>query len=152
MKTLFAAIDARYKADSSLAAATTGMYLSEAPANAKYPYIVVTLVGDTEDFDSSTFYEDVIIQFAIFDNRKSPSRITDIFELLKGVPANDTGFDFGNLIIDDYLTLAMIRNTANLLRVDNVWEYVVSYQILLEETGVGGVGHFHSNFYNLMQL
>ena len=153
MKTTFAAIYTRFLADTNLVGSVTGLYNTKAPSNAVFPYIVFSLTSNTEDFDSSNFYEDAVIQFSIFSDAKSPEEVCDIYEYLTGDRDDDTsGFDFHTLLVDNYTTLAMMRNTSNLIQVDKVWQYTVNYELLMNYTGEGAAAEFISQFYALMGM
>jgi len=135
MQTLFEAIYDRFLNDTDLHNSVTDMYNTVAPADAKFPYIVFTLVNDNQDFDSHNLIEDVLLQFSIFSKAQSVKEITDIFEYLKGNTAAGTGFDFYELLVDNYDTLVLKRETANFTKVENIWQCTVTYRCLLSYTG-----------------
>ncbi len=152
MKTLFEAIYARFQADSDLSANVTDMYFDEAPDDAVFPYIVFSLIDGEEEFDSDNFYEDAILQFNIFSDEDSPEEVTDLFEYLKGDVGEGTGFDFFSLEVENYTTLILERQSYNILRVDDVWLYNVTYRCLLNYTGESITERFYGNLYNLVSI
>lgn len=152
MKTLFEAIYNRFVADDTLYASVNGLYNTEAPQNASFPYIVFSLVSDVQDFDSSNLIEDTLIQFNIHSNASSASEICNIFEYLKGSTVDGTGFDFYELVIDNYTTLVLKRDVARLFREEKVWTYNVTYRCLLNYTGEVATERFCNNFYGLLGL
>jgi len=128
MKTLFQAIYATYEA-SDLAASLTGLYNTQAPADAVFPYSVYTLVSNVQDFTFTENFEDCLVQFSLFSDVMSDStQVCDLFELLK------TAFDFLlDLGVAGYATISIVREIANLIKEKNVWHYAVTYRILLQE-------------------
>jgi len=152
MKDLFEAIFTRFTEDADLFGSVTGMYNTEAPANAAFPYIVFSLVSDVQDFDSDSILEDTLIQFNIFSDESSSSEVCDIFEYLKGITVEGTGYDFYELAIDNYTTLILKRETAQLFQVEKIWQYNVTYQCLLNYTGEVAVEKFYGNLYALLSI
>jgi len=152
MKKLFTAIYTKFQADTALVGAVTDLYNTEAPSNAVFPYIVFSMVSNTIDLDSSQNWENYLIQFNIFDDDSSPSNICNIYELLKGDTAAGTGFDYFDLLIEDYATVVMTREVAKLMRVDNVWQYNVSYSLKTVYTGEVATEKYCIHLYNLMGI
>ena len=152
MRKLFEGIYTKYTEDTALAAAVTGLYNTEAPSNAVFPYIVFALISNTIDIDSSQNWEDYIIQFNIFDDDPSSGDISDIYELLKGDTAGGTGFDYFDLLIDDYTTVVLQRESATLLYIDKVWQYNVTYSLRTVYTGESAVEKYCLHMYNLMGI
>lgn len=152
MKKLFTAIYTKFQADTALVGAVTDLYNTEAPSNAVFPYIVFSMVSNTIDLDSSQNWENYLIQFNIFDDDSSSNNICDIYELLKGDTAAGTGFDYFNLLIEDYATVVMTREVARLMRVDNVWQYNVSYSLKTVYTGEVATEKYCIHLYNLMGI
>lgn len=154
MQTLFNAIYARFttlKAASAIGDATD-MYNTEAPSDAVFPYIVFSLVSDVQDFDSDSLFEDTLIQFNIFSDNSSTIQVCEIFKALKGVTIEGTGYDFFQLVVDDYNTLQLKRDNSNLTKVKKVWQYNVTYLCLLDYTGEVAVEKFYGNLYALMNI
>ncbi len=103
------------------------LYLSVAPQNSTFPYIVYYLVSNDYDFQFSEDYEDCLIQFNIFDDKASASNINTYFENLK------TLYDWALPVVVGYTVIKMQREFAQLVRDDDVWQYTVQYRILLEK-------------------
>jgi len=128
MNTLFTAIYTKYLASGLPAAGMTGMYNTEAPAGAQFPYGVFTLVSDVPDWTFSEDFENCLVQFSLFSSHKtSPVEICSLFELLK------TAFDFVDLAVSGYWGVSLTREMATLLRVDMVWQYTITYRVYLEK-------------------
>ncbi|KKL61387.1 hypothetical protein LCGC14_2195800 [marine sediment metagenome] len=152
MKTLFQAIYNHFIED-PLAASITGLYNTSAPDKAVFPYIVFSLVTNIPDIDSSQQWENGLLQFNIFSSKKSPKEITDIYELLKGDTITGEGFDYFDLLIDDYDTVILERDSAILTQLDNkIWQYNVTYSFMLTYTGESATEKFCSNFYSLLSI
>ncbi len=154
MQTLFTAIYARFttlKAASAIGDATE-MYNTKAPEDAVFPYIVFSLVSDVQDFDSDSLMEDTLIQFNIFSDKSAVTQVCAIFEALKGVTVEGTGYDFYELSVDNYTTLLLKRDAARLIKADDVWQYNVTYMCLLDYTGEVAVEKFYGNLYALMNI
>jgi len=152
MKTLFESIYSRFADDTDLFGSVTDMYNTEAPPNAVFPYIVFSLVSDVQDFDSDSVLEDALIQFNIFSDEPSSSEACDIFEYLKGITVEGTGYDFYELTIDNYTTLVLKRDTALLIKIEKVWQYNVTYHCLLNYTGEVAIEKFYGNLYALLSI
>jgi len=125
MKTLFQAVYSEY-AGSALASSLTDLYNTQAPSEAVFPYGVFTLVSNVHDFTFTERFENCLLQFSLFDDSSSPSNVCDYFELLKAV------FDFLDLEVSGYTTVSLVREAANLITVEDVWQYTVTYRIYLQ--------------------
>jgi len=150
MNDLFAAIITHYDAD-PLAVSLTGMYNTEAPQEAVFPYGVFSLVSNVPDWTFSENFENCLLQFNIFSDKISPVEICALYDLLKGDIGVGTGFDFLDLPITDYEAISLVRENAILLRVENIWQYTVTYRILLRETGEAAKA-LTVGMYNLLGL
>ena len=104
------------------------LYLTEAPQETTYPYATYNLIANDYDwmFDPSDF-EEFLIQFSIFDDNSSADNITTYYENLK------TLYDWSLPVITGYNVVHFIREFAELLRLDDVWHYVIQYRILVEK-------------------
>jgi len=151
MLELFEAIYNHYLAD-PLADNLKGLYHTEAPQEAEFPYAVFSLVSNTQEFTFSENFENCLIQFNIYSRESSPKEICDLYELLKGNTVAGTGFDFLDLSIDDYRAVSLLRENAILTHIEGVWQYSVTYRAVLEKTGEAA--HFISNkfMYNLLSI
>ena len=128
MKTLFQAIYARYLATALGSSALTGLYHVQAPPRAVFPYGTFDLIANTPDWTFTEEFENCLLQFSLFSNVMSDStQICDLFELLK------TAFDKFDLVISGYTTISCVREPANLTKVEDVWQYTVTYRMYLEK-------------------
>jgi len=93
-----------------------------------------------------------MLQFNIFDKSASSRTICDIFTLLKGDVAAGTGFDYFDLLIDDYTTVIMDRELSRLLFIDKIWQYNVTYSLRTVYTGESAVEKYCAHLYNLMGI
>ena len=123
--TLFTAIYSRYVA-SSLSALLSGMYHTQAPADAVFPYATLSLISPRPEWTFTENFENCLIQFSLFNNESSPSDAGDEVELLKEL------YDFFDLLITYFLTVKFVRETVHMLRIERVWQHVVTYRILIE--------------------
>jgi len=124
MTDLFKAIMIRYAAV-PLASSLTGLWNTLAPQDAVFPYGVFSLISDVPDWTFSENLENILLQFNLFSKASDPVQICALYTLLK------TAFDFLDLTIDNYETVYMVRENAILTRIEDVWQYNVTYRILL---------------------
>ena len=103
------------------------LYLTEAPQNTSFPYAIYHLVSNDYDFQFREDFEEFLIQFTIFDDNASAVNIGTYFENLK------TLYDWSSPTVTGYTVISVTREIAELLRFDDVWQYVVQYHILLEK-------------------
>ena len=103
------------------------LYLNEAPQNTTFPYIVYYVEGNDYDYQFVEDFEDFIIQFNIFDDKASASNITDYFEKLKDL------YDWSIPTVTGYTVSRFVREFAQLVRDDEVWQYTVQYRVLLQK-------------------
>ena len=127
MKVLFDAIWNKFVADGKYG--MSALYNTEADDKAVYPYATFSLVsnrtdmtGDFEDID-----EDCLIQFNLFDD---DPKCTDINAAYKALVAAFNEFD---LVVVDHSTIGLVKEVANLIRVEKVWQYNVSFGISIKE-------------------
>jgi hypothetical protein len=123
MTDLFAAIMTRYT-NVALSSLLTGLWNTQAPQDAVFPYGVFQLISDVPDWTFSENLENILLQFNLFSDTSDPVEICNLFELLK------TAFDFLDLTIANYETVSMIRENAILTR-NGYWQYNVTYRVLL---------------------
>jgi hypothetical protein len=152
MNKLFKAIYEHFEAD-PLADVLTDLYDTQAPQDAVMPYGVVSMVDNTPDIDSSQAWENYLIQFNVFSKEPSAAEIRDIFEMLKGNPTEGEGFDFLNLVIDDYDTVLFKRQGGSLTKdEDGVWQYNVLYKLMTTYTGQSSTQIFVGKLYCLLPI
>ncbi|KKM83303.1 hypothetical protein LCGC14_1310730 [marine sediment metagenome] len=122
---LFTAIYNRYLA-TTLADKITALYNTEADEEAVYPYGTFSLVSDVPDWTFDENFENCIIQFKLFSKADTCS------EIIAAVVALKAAFDFFDLVVAGYSTISLTRMTGNLVRVEKVWQYNVSYRIEIQ--------------------
>jgi len=151
MDDLFAAIITHYSTDPLEASDLTGLYNTQAPQDAVFPYAVFTLISDVPEWTFSEDFENVLVQFNIFSNTSSPVEICALYELLKGDVALGTGFDFLDLPVTDYEIVSLIRENAILTRIEGIWQYNVTYRMEIQRTDVAAKA-MTIGMYNLLSL
>ena len=102
------------------------LHNTEAPGEAVFPYGVMALVSNVPDWTFGENFEDCLIQFNLFSENSLCTEIGLTYEALK------TAFDFFDLVITGYETVSMVREVANLLKIEGVWQYNVSYRIVVQ--------------------
>ena len=129
MKTLFTGIYNLFITGTPTIYTNVGgrFYLSEAPQNTAFPYIVYYLANNDYDYQFVEDFEDFLIQFNIFDDKASASNISTYFENLK------TLFDWSVPTVTGYTVSRFVREFAQLVRDDEVWQYTVQYRVLLQK-------------------
>jgi hypothetical protein len=123
--TLFAPAGAKPALHTALAGQ---MYLTEAPQNTSYPYAVYNMIANDYDWMFTEDLEEFLIQFSIFDDKASATNVTGYFDDLK------TLYDWAVPVVTGYQSVWMIREFAELLRIDDIWHYIVQYRVLLKKT------------------
>lgn len=127
MKTLFEAIHTRYNA-TSLVDKLTELYNTEAPADAVFPYGVFSLPSDVANGGGfGEDWEDCLIQFNLFSDTTLATEVCDAFEALKAA------FDHHDLSVEGYEIISLVREPANLTRVEKIWQYNIAYSILIQK-------------------
>lgn len=129
MKTLFTGIYNLFTTGSPAIYTDVGgrFYLTEAPQDTTFPYIVYYLVSNDYDYQFEEDFEEFVIQFNIFDDKASPSNISDYYENLK------TLFDWSSPTVSNYTVITFQREFSQLARDDDVWQWTVQYRVLLEK-------------------
>lgn len=130
MKKLFEGIYTYYNANITGDIAGD-IYFEEAPQNTSFPYVVYYLISKVPEYylDEKTF-EEVIIQFSIYDDDKSASDIMTYYAELVG------DFDHASSIsVTGYTVLNFEREFENLDRdIENgIWHYSIRYRCLLQK-------------------
>ena len=132
MTELFAAIITHYSSDPLKDSLTGGLWNTEAPQDVVFPYGVFQLISDVPEWTFSENLENILIQFNIFSDKSNPVETCALFELLK------KAFDFLDLPIDNYETVSLVRENAILTRVESVWQYNVTYRIVIQKIKIKG--------------
>lgn len=125
MKTLFEAIYERFLKHQNWFK-LTALYNTEAPDDAIFPYATVSLPNTVPDWTFTEKFKDCLIQFVLFSKSKLSTEICETFRVWKQV------FDFHDLVIESATTISFVREVSNLVRVEGVWRYNISYRIVLQ--------------------
>ena len=128
MKELTKAIKTRFDA---IVTTASRLYDTVANQNATFPYVVVSYISDVEDQTFTEYFEDCLVQFAVYDEDPSSENVLDIFEELK------TAFDRHTLTVENYSTIIMYREGgANKTRYEEqgkkIWQLTCTYRVLLQ--------------------
>lgn len=125
MKVLFDAIYARFTAQGKLG--LTDLYTVEAPDDAVMPYGTVStnIVADDPGFGEEG--EDCLIMFTLFSETVSHVEVCAVFTALKAA------FDKHDLAVVGYDPISLMREPANLIRVEKVWQYAITYRLLIQK-------------------
>jgi len=126
MKTLFEAIYSHWLSEGKLG--LTQLYNTEGDDDAVFPYGVFSLPSVIPEDTFTEEGESCLIQFNLFSEETLATEICAIFELLK------TAFDKRDLSIEDYETVSLTRESANMIRIEKVWQYNVTYNIVIQKT------------------
>lgn len=123
MNALFTAIATRWTA----MMAGRAIYNTSAMEEATLPYATMTLVSDTSDWTFAEDFEDCLIQFNLFSGTPTCEEVGLTFEALK------IAFDKHDLAIEggEIVSLERIPG-ANLVHIDSVWQYIVTYRIYFQ--------------------
>ncbi len=125
MKALFDAIYDKFIADGKYG--LTALYNTEADSEAVFPYGVFSLVGATGELaDFTTDQENTLIQFNLFDDDPKSTAVNAAAKAIK------TAFHKFDLIIAGSETISLLKEVANLIRVEGVWQYNISFRILIQ--------------------
>lgn len=125
MNALFDAIHAKYVTDGKYGLLT--LHNTEADDTAVYPYAVFSLItATTELADFTESWENCLIQFNLFDDDPVS---TDINIACKAIKDAFHKFD---LVVAGYDTISLVKETSNLIRVEKVWQYNISFRIVIQ--------------------
>jgi hypothetical protein len=124
MTDLFYAIYTKYLS-STLSELLTELYNTKANEEAVYPYGVFALLNVVADWTFTEEMEDILFQFNLFSNTVDAVQICEAFDRL-----NDT-FHKKDLPIANYESISTVRIGANLTQEEKVWQYNVTFRILL---------------------
>ena len=103
------------------------MYFTEAPQHTSYPYAVYNMIANDYDWMFVEDMEEFLIQFSIYDDNTSATNSTTYFENLKSL------YDWAEPTVTGYQLVWMIREFAEVLHIDDVWQYIVQYRILCKK-------------------
>lgn len=129
MNDLFDAIYDKFIADGKYGLAN--LYNTEADDKAAYPYATFSLVSAVSELaDFKNTWEDCLIQFNLFDDDPLSTDISTAYEALKNA------FHKFNLYVVGYETVGLVKEVANLIRVESVWRYNVSFRLTIQSSEV----------------
>ena len=125
----FQAIYTKFSATPALVVAVTDLYMTLAPPQTAFPYITYALISNPPLWVfSARAMENMTIQFSIFSDADAETEVSAIYALLASC------FDNVNMpVCGDYSSVMMQRTNSVLLKPDNVWQYVVTYQFMAQE-------------------
>lgn len=103
---IFKAVVAKFNASTSLKNSVSGLYAYQAPNNAAFPYIILTVQGNQpwDTFGSGPAGEGLILQFSVF-SKKFP----DLGECMNIVKLLTEAYDEAELAITGYAHLRLER-------------------------------------------
>lgn len=127
MKVLFEGIYSKYNGSSALKAKINGMYPTEAPQGATYPYAVYHKITGVPDWTFDADMENCVIQFNIYDNSNSSTNVNSAYDALT------TLYDWCDLSVTGYSHIYMKRLLDRLERVDEKWLYVCQYRLEIQK-------------------
>lgn len=126
MNALFDAIHAKYVADGKYG--LTALYNTEVDGQIVYPYAVFSLITATSELaDFTENWENCLIQFNLFDDDPLSTDISTAYKALK------EAFHKFDLVVADADVISLVKEVANLIRVEKIWQYNVSFSIMLQE-------------------
>ena len=105
-----------------------GLWDTSAPQDTPYPFGVFQMISDVADYNFSDDFEDVLIQFKLFSDVSGSS-----IELIGMFNALIKVFDFAVMTVSGHKTVSMVRQTAEKLKIEDVWQYTILYRLLLEK-------------------
>jgi len=123
---LFSAIYARYLT-TPLADKITALYNTEAGEDADYPYGVFSLPSNVPDGTFTEDYEDYLVQFVLYSKKTLSTEVLEAFGALKAA------YDKHDLVISNAVTISLERESAILIRVEEIWRYAITYRLLIQK-------------------
>ena len=132
MNELFKGIYTKYKsstgAGSLYADLTGGLHNTAVPQGTAYPYAAFYLISNVPHWTFDATMENSIVQFSIFDDDSNVSDIGDLYKELTDL------YDWTDLTLDNYSSVFLKRESSNLLKNEDVWQYVISYRTEIQKT------------------
>ena len=103
------------------------VYFQQAQDSATYPYCVYSIFADDNTFDSGNQWEDVYIQFSIFDENTTSVNLdlltSNLIDLLYGATLSFT----------NYTQISFERIAKrNGYSTDDTWNKIIEYKIVIE--------------------
>jgi len=125
MKVLFEAIYARWLSEGKLG--LTQLYNTEADNDAVFPYGVFTTNITPDDPGFGEEGENCLIMFVLYSKETLSTEVCQAFEAFKAA------FDKHDLAVDGYEPISLTREPANMIRIEKVWQYSVTYSLLIQK-------------------
>jgi len=125
MKTLFEAIYNRWLSEGKLG--LTQLYNTEADDDAVFPYGVFSTSITEDDPGFCEEGENCLIMFVLFSKRTLATEVCEAFEALKAA------FDKHDLAVAGYEPISLMRSIANMIKIEKVWQYSVTYNLLIQK-------------------
>ncbi len=127
MKVLFDAIFTKFNADGKYGLTALYNTVAKSPT---MPYAVFSIIGNQTDmsgnFDEAD--ESVLFQFNLFSDNPTSTVINAAYTALKDA------FHKFDLVVVDHNTISLLKEVANLIQVETVWQYNVSFRILIQKS------------------
>lgn len=128
MNELFKGIYSKYKSSTGAgtlyADLTGGLYNTEVPQDTSYPYAAFYLISNVPHWTFDATMENSMVQFSIFDDRSGVNNIGNLYQELIDL------YDWTDLSsTGNYYHVFMKRESSNLLKNEDVFQYVVNYRI-----------------------
>ena len=127
MKELLKAIKAKVNGNATLSAAIgSDIYFEQSPPDTTMPYVTYHFIDQRpwHTFSTASEFEDVIVQFSIFDDRPGVDKIETIYSDL------DLVFNRGVLVYDSKTHIGCIREGGTgPTRLDDCWQRTVDYRV-----------------------
>lgn len=111
------------------------IYKGSAPPKTAFPYVVFSVISDTQDDTFKSKISDVLIQVDLYSTDRSSSEIEDMYDALK------TALDDAQLVITgatqclfkrDQMMSVLEDIPATPTGTNEVWHYAVDYNIIME--------------------
>lgn len=133
LKEVFKGIVAKFNASTSLKNSVSGLYAYQAPANAAFPYIIVTMQGNIpwDTMGDGPSGEGIVIQFSIFSNK-----FPDAGEAMNILKLLTEAYDEAVLSMSGYTSLRMERHGGVYLigqPTDGIFHAPVRYTLTVQK-------------------
>ena len=132
----FKGIYTKFKSCTTLAAAVTDLYFTQAPQGTAYPYITYHLIDDIPDRWFSHTSEVCRVQFSIFHQASTGSPRSTVMDIANKLMAC---YDDSIITVANYTCVEVTRALTRLLREpgaterETVWHYAIDYFIRVSE-------------------
>lgn len=116
-----------YNNDATLKASLSGgFHNTEAKQSASMPFGVFQIISNTQRLTFAEDQESFLFQIKIFSDKHSSSELNGMFTQIKRV------YDFAVPVLSGYTSIYCKRAHAIKTKVDERWQYTMSYSILIE--------------------